>query len=55
MRNGFCDCGQVNGGVEVQPETQTAVAGGSPSGQQRIISTRVFNLNHLPEFWVMFY
>ncbi len=24
-------------------------------GQQRIISTRVFNLNHLPEFGVMFH
>jgi hypothetical protein len=48
------DCGPGGRRVEVQPEAQTADAGCSPLGQQRIISTRIFNLNHLSEFGIVF-
>jgi hypothetical protein len=43
------DCGQVNDGVAVQPQTQSAaVVRSLPLGQQGTVSVRVFGRSHLP-------
>jgi hypothetical protein len=43
------DCGQVNDGVAMQPVQNAATARSSSSGEQRLGSPRILNLNHVSQ------